>query len=224
MNTPPAKGNPICRPEQIVPQRPCDRKPRAPRGTGAHARRKRQRLAAMLAEEAAKWPPCQHITVIGEPVGKPRMTRRDKWLKPPRPCVAAYRQWADDARASAGRVPPAAVITQITVTAWFKIPASRTDVLPGDVYRQKPDGDNILKSVCDALWKSDEALGGMAVYRYWTDGESMTEVEVRVAGGVWPPLAPAAHAIAFAAPGMARETGATAYAPESQPEASATKR
>lgn len=33
------------------------------------------------------------FTIIGKPVPKPRMTRRDIWLNPPRPCVARYRQW-----------------------------------------------------------------------------------------------------------------------------------
>lgn len=33
------------------------------------------------------------FTVYGVPIPKPRMTRRDIWLNPPRPCVARYRQW-----------------------------------------------------------------------------------------------------------------------------------
>jgi len=40
------------------------------------------------------------ITVPGNPVGKPRMTRKDKWAQ--RPCVLRYREWADRARAAAG--------------------------------------------------------------------------------------------------------------------------
>ena len=35
------------------------------------------------------------------PVAKPRMTRRDKWLNPPRPAVAKYRAFADSLRLSA---------------------------------------------------------------------------------------------------------------------------
>ena len=32
------------------------------------------------------------------PVAKPRSTRRDKWLSPPRPCIQKYRKFADDLR------------------------------------------------------------------------------------------------------------------------------
>ena len=33
------------------------------------------------------------FTIPGRPVPKPRMTQRDRWLKPARPCVARYRVW-----------------------------------------------------------------------------------------------------------------------------------
>ena len=42
------------------------------------------------------WP----VVVRGEPIGKPRMTKRDKWKQ--RECVLRYRAWADAARAAAG--------------------------------------------------------------------------------------------------------------------------
>jgi uncharacterized cupin superfamily protein len=38
------------------------------------------------------------FTIPGNPVGKPRMTQRDKWAK--RPAVLRYREWADRARAA----------------------------------------------------------------------------------------------------------------------------
>jgi len=43
-----SKGNPILRPDQIVPSRPCDRTPRAARGTGAHSRRKAKARCEMM--------------------------------------------------------------------------------------------------------------------------------------------------------------------------------
>src|SRR3990167_9026587 len=64
------------------------------------------------------------FTIKGEPMGKPRMTRRDKWKQ--RPCVLAYRSWADSARAAFGKTEKV-VLTQpttLSIVAYFSIPAS----------------------------------------------------------------------------------------------------
>jgi Holliday junction resolvase RusA-like endonuclease len=158
-------------------------KPRAERFTGPVSAKKRQRLAAMTSAEAEKWPARRTFVIPGMPVGKPRQTRRDKWLKPARPCVAAYRAWADAAREAAGTLPPPELVTRLEVVARFPIPKSRTDVQCGDAYKQTPDGDNCVKSVADALWKRDEALGDLLVARRWCAGEGCTEVTIYVEGG-----------------------------------------
>jgi len=115
----------------------------------------------------------QAFTIYGDPVGKPRQTQRDKWMK--RPCVMRYRTWADKARSSA----PKDLLLEpmfVSVRAYIAIPKSlskrRQAELKGEPHRSKPDGDNILKSVCDALFKRDEVIAEKRIVKFWDDGNS----------------------------------------------------
>lgn len=109
--------------------------------------------------------PTKQFTIPGEPIGKPRMTRADKWKK--RPCVLAYRAWADVARLSAGALPAAEAIDEIECVAYFRPPPSwsqkKQAAVIGKPHCVKPDADNVLKSVCDALFKQDSALADLIV-------------------------------------------------------------
>jgi Holliday junction resolvase RusA-like endonuclease len=111
------------------------------------------------------------FTVYGVPVGKPRQTQRDKWMK--RDCVVRYRAWADAARLAAPKDLPAEPIW-VTVWAWLPIPKSLTKTrqrgLKGQNHRQKPDADNILKAVCDALFVKDEVIACKHIEKFWDDG------------------------------------------------------
>jgi Holliday junction resolvase RusA-like endonuclease len=53
--------------------------------------------------------------------------------------------------------------------------ATPDESLWGEPYRKKPDGDNCVKSVLDALWKDDEKLGRASYERAWAkvDGVSI---------------------------------------------------
>ena len=63
------------------------------------------------------------ITVPGTPIGKPRMTRRDKWKE--RPCVMQYRSWCDMVRLIVGNsLPPAGLVLSLNWTATFEPPKS----------------------------------------------------------------------------------------------------
>lgn len=110
------------------------------------------------------------VIVPGEPVAKPRQTRRDVWAK--RPCVMRYREWADKIRKYAG-----VVINDpdsIEVWAYFSIPDSygikKRNSLIGQCHRVKPDGDNILKGVCDALYRDDQKIPDECIRKRWDDG------------------------------------------------------
>ena len=79
------------------------------------------------------------FTVPGQPVPKPRMTRRDKWRRPPRPCVARYQEYKTrivDAWARAGAIR----FKVIVLSARFYV-HGRHDV----------DLDNLMKALCDSL-------------------------------------------------------------------------
>ena len=119
------------------------------------------------------------FTIPGDPVAKPRMTQRDKWMK--RPCVMRYRAWKDKAAmVCAGRPGDP---SWIKIEAYLRIPNSwskkKKYAYSDNAHRQKPDVDNILKAVIDALWKRDERIWFVHIAKYWDDGKGpRIEIEV----------------------------------------------
>jgi Holliday junction resolvase RusA-like endonuclease len=110
------------------------------------------------------------FTIPATPIGKPRMTKRDKWKK--RTCVLKYRDWADLARAVAGPLPPADTVLSLSWVATFVPAASHSkakrDAMIGQLHRQKPDRDNIDKAVLDALYPDgDAAIPGGTLLKVW---------------------------------------------------------
>lgn len=112
------------------------------------------------------------------PVPKPRMTRRDKWLNPPRPAVAQYRAFCDELHYAVGsdfELPDKFDIV-------FYLPCPRTwsqkkrEKMHGKPHQQTPDRDNLLKAFQDALLKSDAHIYDGRVGKFWTDGPGYIEV------------------------------------------------
>lgn len=113
---------------------------------------------------------------LGDPIGKPRMTRQDKWLDPPRKCVSQW--WAFKGAflivaKQAGYDPSTDAIRMVKVRAniamprsWSKVEKARQFSLP---HLQKPDADNILKAVADALTDDDSGIYHMEVTKFWRD-------------------------------------------------------
>ena len=120
----------------------------------------------------------QRFIVHGDPVAKPRQTRADKWKK--RPCVMKYRAWADSARAQAGQV--IGDVIGLSIISYIQMPSSwnraKMNKMHRQLHRQKPDGDNILKSVADALFKHDQAISIHKSVKYWTIDNPRCEIEV----------------------------------------------
>lgn len=122
------------------------------------------------------------FVVPGTPIGKPRQTQRDKWAK--RPCVLRYREWADRARKAmkkAAGIDRLDTARKIVVMAYFPMPKSwsgkqRAEVR-GTPHRQKPDGDNVIKSVCDSLVRKDETIYRKEIYKEWAiEGQERVEI------------------------------------------------
>jgi len=110
------------------------------------------------------------IKIPGTPLGKPRMTRRDKWAK--RACVVRYRDWADKVRAIAGAVPPAESVRRLSWVATFEPPKSwsarKWAAAYGMLHRGKPDRDNIDKAILDALYpEGDAAIAAGTIEKRW---------------------------------------------------------
>lgn len=110
-----------------------------------------------------------HIVYYGQPIGKPRMTQRDKWAR--RPGVVAYYHWANGLRAKLNRTTKLRLTkpTQLHVRAFFEGPAGTHRLGP---HTQVPDSDNCLKSVTDALFANDQMIYKMSVEKRWADGGS----------------------------------------------------
>jgi Holliday junction resolvase RusA-like endonuclease len=110
------------------------------------------------------------IWLPGTPIGKPRMTQRDKWQK--RPAVMRYREWADRLRAEAGPVPPAETVMELRILAQFEPPPSwskkKRVAAIGELHRQRPDLDNLAKAAVDALYpKDDSAIARLMLEKQW---------------------------------------------------------
>lgn len=134
-------------------------------------------------------PPCpvklfgsQKFTVPGPAMGKPRMTQRDVWQK--RPAVVRYREYCDRIRAAlaAGGGLTGSPIMMI-VFAYIAVKPSwsekKKQAMIGKPHRQRPDADNIFKSVGDASLKEDGCLAGEFCWKTWcAEGDERTEIEV----------------------------------------------
>ena len=106
------------------------------------------------------------------PVGKPRMTKRDQWLK--RPSVVKYRIFADALRQCMQGVDLSDVWC-MSLTFYMPFPKSysqkKRDSLSGKVHREKSDLDNCVKATLDALIEEDKGVAGILAWKYWDDGK-----------------------------------------------------
>lgn len=100
-----------------------------------------------------------------KPVPKPRMTRADKWKK--RPSVVAYREFADELRLKfKGEVPEKIrIIFHMPMPkSWsFKKRVAHLD----EPHQQKPDIDNLVKAVLDALCEDDSFVYSVYATKVW---------------------------------------------------------
>lgn len=99
------------------------------------------------------------------PVAKPRMTQSDRWNQ--RPAVLRYRAFADAARASGLYVGPACglVFYLPMPKSWGKKKRAGRDGRP---HVQKPDLDNLVKSVFDATNPEDAWIWNLStVQKRW---------------------------------------------------------
>lgn len=115
------------------------------------------------------------FTIPGQPIGKPRMTQSDKWNR--RDVVIAYRAWADLARIAAGRLVAHVAGGRpgcVKAIAYFEMPSSWSEAKrkahAGQPHRVKPDVDNVLKALMDALIANDQVVHTVTVLKRWDDG------------------------------------------------------
>jgi len=139
----------------------------------------------VVVENSSPQPPSPegeiNFVVMGEPMGKPRMTRRDVWKK--RPVVLRYHDYCDRIKEAVPTKVLTADVYAVDVIAYISMPASwskkKKEAHVGKKHRTKPDWDNIGKAVCDALFKEDSGIADGRTRKFWCrDGEQRTEVRV----------------------------------------------
>lgn len=111
-----------------------------------------------------------HCFVI--PIGKPRMTQRDKWAK--RDCVLRYHDFADKLREYFKSI-DLSHIHSLSWTAYFPMPDSwskkKKRNMRGQPHWSKPDRDNMDKAILDALFKNDSGISIGILSKRWDDGD-----------------------------------------------------
>lgn len=102
------------------------------------------------------------------PVSKPRQTRSDVWKK--RPAVLRYRAFADECRAAGIEVRDGDTVV-FAVSMPKSWSALKRHLMQGAPHKQKPDLDNLLKALMDAVMPEDCGLWWLgSVSKRWTHG------------------------------------------------------
>lgn len=100
------------------------------------------------------------------PMGAPRMTQRDRWKQ--RPVVIRYRKLSDAIRAGTQKLILGHHVKLEFVFAmpksWSKKDRAEHD---GQPHQQKPDIDNAVKAVLDALYVDDSTVHTITAKKTW---------------------------------------------------------
>ena len=99
------------------------------------------------------------------PMGKPRMTRADKWKK--RPQVMRFRAFCDHVRLLGATMPESnSHITFILPMpkSWSKKKRQQFD---GKPHQSKPDFDNLVKALSDAIYEDDAHIWDARITKLW---------------------------------------------------------
>lgn len=108
-----------------------------------------------------------------QPVPKPRMTQRDKWQK--RACVLQYRAFKDKCRVYRVKLPQ-----PCRVVFWLAMPKGWNNLkrlcFEGQPHTVRPDLDNLVKALGDAVHAEDSHLWSIAAEKRWTRGKPHIEI------------------------------------------------
>jgi Holliday junction resolvase RusA-like endonuclease len=104
------------------------------------------------------------------------MTQRDKWAR--RPTVMRYWQFCNECKLAHVWVPEC----RATITFYLPMPESwsrkKRALYDGQPHQQKPDLDNLVKAVLDAIYGDDSGVWEMHAQKRWTSERGYFTVEV----------------------------------------------
>ena len=104
------------------------------------------------------------------PVAKCRMTQRDKFLNPPRPCVRKYLDFKAEIELHCVALP----CSDGRVIFYLPMPSNWTDVAKAEmnhkpyVEKRKNDVDNLLKTLMDAIFEDDSKVWDIRITKVWS--------------------------------------------------------
>ncbi len=114
------------------------------------------------------------------PVPKPRMTRRDKWLKPPRPAVKRYWDFANLCKLLKIVLPCYGAHVIFILPIPQSMPTKKRNELNGKPHMQRPDLSNLLKALEDAIYQEDSVIYDIHVTKLWgLEGMILIEEEIK---------------------------------------------
>lgn len=99
------------------------------------------------------------------PVPKPRQTQSDKWNR--RPCVMRYRDFADEVTRQKINAPVCGANVTFVMPmpkSWSKKKKAHMEDMP---HQQKPDIDNLLKALLDAIYEDDSVVWNICATKIW---------------------------------------------------------
>mgnify|MGYP001118839164 CR=1 FL=1 len=106
------------------------------------------------------------------PVPKPRMTQRDKWSK--RTCVVRYWDFKDEVRRLGVELPKYGA----WVTFYLPMPKSwsskKKSLMNLKSHTQKPDLDNLIKGLGDAVYDDDSGIWDIRASKWWAYSGAIT--------------------------------------------------
>jgi Holliday junction resolvase RusA-like endonuclease len=133
----------------------------------------------------------KEFVVYHEPVGQPRhristFGKHARMYLPTKHPVHAFKRAI---QAEFGKRSPFHEAVEVVVNAWFPRPKSKTwKTRPMPSYRhiKKPDADNVLKAVLDALnglaWVDDAQVFSATVRKFVCSGECVPRCEIVIRG------------------------------------------
>jgi len=105
------------------------------------------------------------IRIEIDPVPAPRMSRSDVWKR--RKCVLKYRAYRDHIRMICNL--KKFEISDCELEFHFEIPNYlKNKILPGELKRTRPDIDNLVKAIFDALLEEDGHIARFNAVKKWS--------------------------------------------------------
>jgi len=111
----------------------------------------------------------KELVININPIGKPRMSRSDRWKK--RPCVVRYFAYSNKIK-EVMKLQNFEPANELIMTFHIEMPKSwskkKKAKMLGEPHQQKSDIDNIVKGCLDSILKKDETVWKISASKRWS--------------------------------------------------------